>query len=320
MSIAQKGTNWLPRFFRKTEPLLPDDRLDSTPLDDRLSPSADGTSAPALQPSIHKMACVDPRAKIAEGVEIGPFCVVGPDVSIGAGTKLLNSVTIMGHTKIGANNVIFPNAVLGAIPQDKKFVGETTYLEIGDNNHIRENVTIHTGTGKGGGLTKIGSNNLIMVGVHLGHDVFIGDNCIFANNVMLAGHVHVGNNVVISAASGIHHYVTVGDFAYAAGMVGITHDVPPFVKIDDNDRIRAVNSLGLRRNGFRDEDINAIEEAVWKLFLDKDRPPMNAVLRQFRDGAFPQLSGNAHVTRIIEFLERRNLGKHGRYLEAQRAG
>lgn len=318
MSIAQKGTNWLPRFFRKTDSVLPDDRLDSTPLDDRLGESTN--AGVTLAPSIHKMACVDPRAKIADGVEIGPFCVVGPDVSIGAGTKLLNNVTVTGHTRVGAGNVVFPNAVLGAIPQDKKFVGETTYLEIGDHNQIRENVTIHTGTGKGGGLTKVGSGNLIMCGVHLGHDVFIGDNCVLANNCLLAGHVHLGNNVVLSGMVGIHHYVTVGDYAYTAGMIKITHDVPPFVKMDEDDRIRAVNSLGLRRNGFRDEDINAVEEAIWKLFIAKDRPPMNAVLRQFRDGTYAALANNPHVMRVVEFLERRNLGRHGRYLESLRAG
>lgn len=318
MSIAQKGTNWLPRFFRKAEPVLPEDRLDSRPLDDRLGLPV--TAEVSLQPSIHKLACVDPRAKIAEGVEIGPFCVVGPDVSIGAGTKLLNNVTITGHTKIGANNVIFPNAVLGAIPQDKKFRGETTYLEIGDSNHIRENVTIHLGTGDGGGLTKVGNGNLVMVGSHLGHDVLVGDNCVIANNVLIAGHVQLGNHVILSGAVGIHHKVTVGDFSYAAGMARLTHDVPPFVKVEEDDRIRAVNSLGLRRNGFRDDDVNAIEEAIWKLFLDKDRAPMNTVLRQIREGALPNLSGNAHVMRVVEFLERRNQGKHGRYLESHRAG
>lgn len=318
MSIAQKGTNWLPRFFRKTDPVLPEDRLDTRPLDDRLGLPV--IAELPLKPTIHKLACVDPRAHIADGVEIGPFCVVGPDVTIGPGTKLLNSVTITGHTKVGANNIIFPNAVLGAIPQDKKFVGETTYLEIGDNNQIRENVTIHTGTGKGGGLTRVGSGNLIMVGCHLGHDVFIGDNCVLANNVLLAGHVHLGNHVILSGAAGIHHFVTVGDYAYTSGMIKITHDVPPFVKVDDDDRIRAVNSLGLRRNGFRDEDINAIEDVVWKLFLDKDRKPMNTILKQIRSGEFPALSANAHVMRVVEFLERRNQGKHGRYLESLRAG
>ena len=321
MSIAQKGTTWLPRFLRKNDPLLADDRLDSIPLDDRMGPPSNGEpSGVATVPIVHKLSCVDPRARLAEGVEIGPFCVIGPDVSVGAGTKIQNNVTIVGHTVLGANNLVFPNTVLGTIPQDKKFGGETTRLEIGDNNHIRENVTIHLGTGNGGGLTKIGSNNLLMVGVHLGHDVRVGDHCILANNVLLAGHVHLGNHVVLSGAVGIHHFVTVGDYAYSTGMIKINRDVPPFVKIDDDDRIRAVNSLGLRRNGFADSDISAIERAVWKLFLDKDRVPMNVLLGQFRDGAFPELSANAHVLRVIEFLERRNLGKHGRYLESQRAG
>jgi UDP-N-acetylglucosamine acyltransferase len=339
--VQKSPTAWLPRFWRKPDAVMPlDDHNDSTPLDDRLPPGPSlaasmSVSAAPLRPvmasvmptvelgdapKIHPLACVDRSAILAPGVEIGPFCVVGPNVKLGRGTRLMNNVTVVGHTTIGDNNLLFPNSVLGAQPQDKKFNGEPTRLEVGDNNHFREAVTIHLGTGKGGGLTRIGSNNLLMVNTHIGHDVMVGDNCIFANNVMFAGHVHVGNNVVLSGAAGVHHFVTIGDFVYAGGQAKISHDVPPFVKVDDANKIRGTNSVGLRRNGFTELDVSAIEQTIWKLFLDRDREPVNATLRKMRAGACPELTGNSHVGRVLEFLERRNLGRHGRYLESLRAG
>jgi UDP-N-acetylglucosamine acyltransferase len=340
VSIAQKGsTTWLPRFWRKSGSVPLDDQpsVQEGPLDDRppvkpvMNDVADtldrvrerkAETPGIVEPArIHALACVDRSAVIEDGVEVGPFCVVGPNVRIGRGTKLMNNVTIIGHTTLGQNNLVFPNAVLGGQPQDKKFGGEATRLEIGDNNHFREAVTIHTGTGKGGGLTKIGSGNLLMVNTHIGHDVIMGNNCIFANNVMLAGHVHVGNCVVLSGCVGIHHFVTVGDYAYSAGMCKLTHDVAPYVKVDEKDRVRGTNSIGLRRNGFSENDVKAIEEVVWTLFLDKDREPVNPTLRKIRSGSLlPDLSGNVHVNNLVSFLERRNLGRHGRYLESLRAG
>lgn len=360
MSIAQKGpTTWLPRFWRPSKAAVvgngideravnatdADTRIhqtgptaaDARPLDDRspadihaaneariaaqaAAATANAHAAVSATPRIHPLACVDRRAQIADDVEIGPFCVIGPEVVLGRGTRLMNNVTIMGRTTVGASNLFFPNCVIGAQPQDKKFKGEDTRLEIGDNNHFREAVTIHVGTGKGGGLTKVGNGNLLMVNVHLGHDVVLGDNCIFANNVMLAGHVHVGNGVVLSGAAGIHHFVTVGDFAYAGGQARISHDVPPFVKIDETGTVRGVNTVGLRRNGFTEADVEAVEQTIWKLFLGRDREPQNVALRKFRNGGYPDLISNRHVERVIAFLERRNLGRHGRYLESLRAG
>ena len=328
MSIAQKGQTWLPRFWRKSESLLLADRAES-PDDSSAGLTAEDSGAHGVvaepvaklpKAKVHNLACVDPRAVLAPGVEIGPFCVVGSGVRLGRGTKLMNNVTVLGKTTLGADNLIFPNAVLGAAPQDKKYDGEETRLEIGDNNHFRENCTIHTGTAKGGGVTRVGSNNLLMVNVHLGHDSVLGDNGVLANNVMIAGHVHIGNNVVMSGAAGCHHFVTVGDFVYAGGQAQISHDVPPFVKVDGSDRIRCVNSVGLRRNGFSADDIRAIEKIVYRLLIDRDREPMNATLRKFRAGEFPEVANNANVLRVVEFLERRNLGRHGRYLESLRAG
>jgi UDP-N-acetylglucosamine acyltransferase len=162
-------------------------------------------------------------------------------------------------------------------------------------------------------VTRIGSGNLLMVNVHIGHDCQIGDNCILANNVMLAGHVVLGNSVVMSGGSATHHFVTIGDFAFVAGLAAITHDVPPFVKVSDGDRIRAVNSVGLKRAGYSPEDIEEIEAAVRKIFFNRKKQ-IATVLSEF------DLLIDLHpqVKTIIEFLRRRDAGKFGRHLESLR--
>lgn len=270
-----------------------------------------------IETRISPLAVVDPRAIIGEGCEIGPFCIVGPDVILGTGNKLLSHVVVTGRTTIGKDNVIHPHAVLGGDPQDKKYRGEDTGLEIGERNQIREAVTIHTGTtagGKvnGGGVTRVGSDNLLMVNAHIGHDAQVGNNCIFANNVMLAGHIVIGDNVVLNGAVGVNAFVTIGDFAYIAGAARIHHDVPPFVKVSDVDDIRALNSVGLRRGGFAEADIEALEEAARRLF--SRQKPLALTIAEYDSG-----NGiNPHVKRLIDFLKRRSEGKHGRYLESLR--
>lgn len=265
-------------------------------------------------PKISPHAVVDEKAEIAEDVEIGPFCVIGPDVKIGPGCRLFNNVTILGHTTIGAKNVFFPNAVIGAPPQDLKYKGGNTRLEIGDGNTFREAATVHVGTEKGGGVTRVGSENLIMINAHLGHDVQLGTRCILSNNVMIAGHVIIGNNVAMMGLVGIHHFVTVGDYAYLGGAARIHHDVPPFVKVDGDDRIRALNTVGLRRAGFNEQDILALKNAVRKLWFGRQKT-FSRVLADF-----DLMNGeNPHVKQMVEFLRRRDAGKHGRYLEGLRA-
>jgi UDP-N-acetylglucosamine acyltransferase len=267
-------------------------------------------------PTIHPLSVVDPKATLAEDVEVGPFCVIGPDVTIGAGTKLMAHVVIHGHTTVGKNNLIFPNAVLGSQPQDKKWKGEPTGVVIGDNNHLRESVTIHAGTvqdKRSGGITRLGNNNLLMVNAHLGHDAQFGNNCIIANNVMIAGHVVCGNNVVMLGGVGVHHFVTIGDFAYIAGASRIHHDVPPFVKVSDDDIIRALNAVGLRRAGFDEALIEELDEQVRHLFVLKAKP-FSVMAKEFMNGK----GTNPYIKQIVEFVLRRNQGKHGRYLEALR--
>jgi UDP-N-acetylglucosamine acyltransferase len=242
-------------------------------------------------------------------VEVGPFCVIGPDVVIGAGCRLVSHVTVMGHTTLGSGNVIYPNAVIGGPPQDLKFRGEPTRLIVGDNNQLREAVTLHIGTEKGGGVTRIGSNNLLMVNAHVGHDAVVGDRCVLANNVMLAGHVNVGNNVVLSAGAASHHFVRISDFVFVGGYSRIHIDVPPFVKIQD-DTVWDANTVGLSRAGFSEGDISAIEGAVRRLFISKKTPFAKAIAEYDTQNGI-----NPHVKKMVEFLRERDLGKHGRYLE-----
>ena len=268
-------------------------------------------------PNVSPLALVDAKANLADDVVVGPFCIVGPDVAIGAGTKLISHVIVTGRTKIGKNNTIHPHAVIGGPPQDLKYKGEPTGLEIGDSNVFRESVTINIGTVygskiHGGGITRVGDNNLLMVNAHIGHDCQVGSRCIIANNTMIAGHIIVGNNIVLNGGVGINAWVSIGDFAYVAGYSRVHHDVPPFVKFSD-DGIRALNEVGLRRGGFSEADIEALDEAARKLFFAREKP-FSAAMREF-----DTLNGiNPHVKTMIEFLRRRDSGKHGRYLEGLR--
>jgi UDP-N-acetylglucosamine acyltransferase len=261
---------------------------------------------------ISPLSAVDPKAVIADDVEIGPFCVIGPHVTLGPGNRLLSHVVIDGHTTIGRNNLFHPHCAIGGLPQDLKYRGGATKLEIGDHNDIREAVTIHIGTEVGGGVTRVGNHNLLMINCHVAHDVQIADHCILANNVCLAGHVVCGNGVNMMGMVGIHHFVTVGDFAYLGGMARIRHDVPPFVKVDGADHVRGLNKEGLRRAHFTDTDIDALEIACRRLFA-RQAPLAVAMAALGADRAI-----NPHVAKLLEFLQRRNLGKHGRYLESRR--
>ena len=263
--------------------------------------------------TISTHSVVDPKAHIGSDVEIGPFCVVGPNVTLGNGCRLISHVTLAGHTTVGKNNTFFPNCVVGTIPQDQKYRGGPTRLEIGDGNTIREAATLHLGTEAGGGVTRIGNGNLVMVNCHVGHDALIGDQCILGNNVMIAGHVVCGNRVALMGGVGIHHFVSIGDFAYIGGAARIRHDVPPFVKVAGDDRIRGLNTIGLRRAGFDDQTIEALDKACRCLFL-RDKP-LAIAMAEFvtQNGLDPS------VKKMIDFLRRRDQGIHGRYLESQRA-
>lgn len=217
--------------------------------------------------SIHQTAVVHKNAKIGKDVSIGAFCVVGEHVSLGDNVTLHSHVVVEGHTSIGKNTVIFPFAVIGHIPQDLKFGGEASRLEIGENNRIREHVTMHPGTQGGGLLTKVGNNCLFMVGAHVAHDCIIGNNVILANNATLAGHVVVGNGVILGGLSAVHQFVRIGDFAFIGGMSGVEKDVIPYGTVKgERASLDGLNLVGLKRRNVERDNIHAVRHAFKELF------------------------------------------------------
>ena len=215
---------------------------------------------------IDKSSIIEDGAIIGDNVTMGPFCHISSGVKIGNGTTLSSHILLTGNTTIGENNRIFSHAVIGSIPQDLKFNNEDVKLIIGDNNTIREFALINPGTEGGGGVTKIGNNNLIMGYVHIGHDVIMGDNCIFANATALGGHVIIENNVVIGAMGAVHQFVKIGEFAMLAGASALTQDIPPYCMAEGNRAVlRGLNINGLRRHIDRSE-INLIKKAYKNLF------------------------------------------------------
>jgi len=211
---------------------------------------------------IDETSKIDPKADISSDAVIGPWCVIGPNVFIGPGTVIESSVIIRSNTKIGSNNRIFQFSSVGEDPADKKFTGEETWLEIGDNNIFREGVTLHRGTGSGGCLTKIGSDNLMMPYVHVAHDCIVGDNTVFANNVAISGHVVVGDWVILGGYAGVNQFLKIGDHAMIGAMSHITNDIPAYVIVSGRPAsVRSINAIGLERRGFDKETVADIREA-----------------------------------------------------------
>jgi len=217
--------------------------------------------------AIHPTAVIAPDAVLAEGVEIGAYTVIGPGVEIGANTKVGPHVVINGPTRIGADNRIFQFSSIGDSPQDKKYKGEPTRLEIGDRNVIRECVTLNRGTTKDLGVTRIGSDNLFMAYSHVAHDCQVGNQCVLANNATLGGHVHLGDWVIMGGFSGIHQFCRVGAHAFIGNNAAVTRDVPPFVMtVGQPAAAHSVNSEGLKRRGFSPEQIRNIRNAFRLLY------------------------------------------------------
>lgn len=211
---------------------------------------------------IDALAIIDPSASIAEGVRIGPWSIIGPNVTIGEGTEIASHVVIKGNTRIGKGNSIYQFASIGEDPADKKFVGEDTWLDIGDNNIIREGATLHRGTGAGGGLTRIGSGNLMMAYVHIAHDCMVGNNTVFANNAGLSGHVQVDDWAILGGYAGVNQFLRIGAHAMVGGMTHVSHDVPAYVIVSGSPpAVRSVNTVGLERRGFDEQTVKLIREA-----------------------------------------------------------
>ena len=220
---------------------------------------------------IHKTAIVDPKAKISANVNIGPYSIIGPNVEIGEDTDIISHVSIAGHTKIGKKNKIYPFASIGNNPQDLKYNGEKSYLEIGDSNTIREYVSINPGTDGGGGLTKIGNNCLFMVSSHVAHDCVIGDNVVAVNNVAIGGHVQIDDNAIIGGNSAIHQYIRIGKFAMIGGICAVIRDVIPYGLVHGNRSVlQGINLIGLRRNNIPNQEIALLNKAYKEIFKSKN--------------------------------------------------
>ena len=247
---------------------------------------------------IHKTAVIDKNAKIDANVEIGPYCVIGPNVEIGQDTKIQSHVSITGRTKIGKNNKVYPFASIGNDPQDLKYKGEKTELVIGDGNTIREYTTINTGTVGGGGLTKIGDNSLLMIGVHIAHDCIIGDNVVIANSAAIAGHAEIGDQVIIGGNCGVQQFTRIGKMAMIGGMTGVSRDVIPYgVSIGNRNYLDGINIIGLRRKKISNKDIICLSDAYKEIFktesLNENLSKLNG---NFKDNIF--------VQEIIDFINK----------------
>lgn len=247
---------------------------------------------------IHPSAVVDRRAKLADDAVIGPYCTIGPEVELGPGVVLKSHVHVTGHTTVGARTRVFPFVVLGEEPQDKSFSGEETALAIGADNVIREHTSIHVGTPDGGGCTRLGDDNLIMNGAHIGHDVRIGSHVIVASHVAIAGHASVEDFAVIGGLSGIHQYARIGESAMVGALSGVTLDAPPFSLVSgERARLRGLNVVGLRRRGVSASIREELKRAYHILFHSKLR--LGPALERVRAGGF----GSDEVRRLVAFFE-----------------
>lgn len=252
-------------------------------------------------------AVVDPRAELDDDVRIGHHCVVGPNVRIGRGTKLENNVTLMGHTSIGRDNRFFPGCVIGAEPQDLSYQGSPTQVIIGDSNVFRECVTVNRGTEKDEGITRIGNQCYFMANSHVAHDCIIEDRVIMANTVMLGGHVHVAHDATLSGGVAVHHYASIGCYAFVSGLSRVLQDVPPFMLAEGFPaRARCVNVVALKRKNFTTPAIRAISEAHKLLYRSKVGVKHAREILQVEGNLLPELEI------LFDFIENSALGKHGR--------
>ncbi len=221
---------------------------------------------PVRAADIHPTALVHPQARLGHDVKVGPFSVIGPDVQIGPGCEIASSVLIEGCTTLGANNRVFHGAAIGSVPQDLKYRGEPTAVEIGDDNVIREYVTVHLATGEGE-KTRVGDGNLLMAYVHIAHNCHIHDGTIIANAVNLAGHVEVEDHAIIGGLTPVHQFVRIGRHAFVGGGSRLPQDVPPFVKVAGNPvEVAGINAIGLKRHGFPPDELLNLKRAYRLLY------------------------------------------------------
>ena len=247
---------------------------------------------------IHQTALIDSKAKIHSSVKVGPYSIIGAKVEIDENTEVQSHVSIVGNTKIGKNNKIYPFASIGNDPQDLKFQGEETKLEIGNNNKIREYVTINPGTSGGGGITKVGNNCLFMMSAHIAHDCYVGNNVILANNVPLGGHAQVEDNVIIGGNSAVQQFTRVGRSAMIGGMCGVVRDVIPYGIVHGNRSIlQGLNLIGLRRKNIPNQDIMILLDAYKEIFKNEN-------LTENLNNLSKELRVNELVREVVSFIEK----------------
>ncbi len=247
---------------------------------------------------IHQTAIIHSKAKLHSSVKVGPYSVIGANVDIGENTEVQSHVSIVGKTKIGKNNKIYPFSSIGNDPQDLKFQGEETKLEIGNDNKIREYVTINPGTNGGGGITKVGNNCLFMVSAHVAHDCVVGDNVILANNVPLGGHAHIENNVIIGGNSAVQQFTRVGRSAMIGGMCGVVRDIIPYGMAQGNRSIlQGLNLIGLRRKNIPNKDIKILSDAYKEIFKNEN-------LTENLNNLSKELREHELVSEVVGFIEK----------------
>jgi UDP-N-acetylglucosamine acyltransferase len=250
-----------------------------------------------MMAGIHPTAIVADGAQLGADVTIGPYCVVGPKVRLGDGVALVSHVCVDGITEVGKGTRIFPFAVIGHPPQDMKYRGEETRLEIGANNVIREHVTMHPGTTGGGGVTRIGDNCLFMISAHVAHDCQVGNHVVMVNHATLGGHVRVGDFAILGGLSAVHQFVRIGPHAMIGGMSGVEADVIPFgLVMGERARLGGLNVVGLKRRNFSRLDIQALRTAYRLLFAQE------GTMAERLDDVASLYPDNAAVNSIIEFM------------------
>ena len=247
---------------------------------------------------IHKSSVIDSKAKIGKDIKIGPFCFIGANVQLGDGVELISNVHIEGNTTIGKGTKIYPFASIGTAPQDLKYKGEANSLEIGENNVIREYVTINPGTAGGGSKTVVGNNCLFMISSHVAHDCKIGNNVIIANNVPLGGHVTIEDSVVIGGNSAVQQFTRIGRLAMIGGMTGVLKDVTPFgLSIGNRNYLQGINLIGLRRKKYDNKKIMGLDKAYKEIFSSKNlHENLSKINGEYKD--------NELVSEVIRFIEK----------------
>jgi UDP-N-acetylglucosamine acyltransferase len=247
--------------------------------------------------SVHPTAIVAPGAKLHATVEVGPYAVIGPQVEIGAGTMVGPHAVIEGRTRLGERNKVFQFASVGAQPQDLKYAGEDSALEIGNENLIREFTTLHKGTTGGGGVTRIGNRNLFMAYAHVAHDCQVGSGCVLANAATLGGHVEIGDHVILGGLAAVHQFTRIGQHAFVAGGAMVVMDVPPFCTAQgDRAELAGINSIGLARHGFSEDQIGRVKEAYRILFRSK--LPLEEAVERLRT----ELGDEPEIKALLSFV------------------